>query len=575
MGGPAFACKPRPVNPAILFDVDGYSLGGPKLMGRQSAGHGFLRAAVRAHAGQPIHAVTPTRAAAETFGEVVRGLDPKAQPRWIPSSRLDALAARGLFYRPDGNIVVHARERLRVGPASYSICGVTHTLSSHGPADAMTEMVAGPVMAWDAVICTSTAARTFVEDRLAAQEDLLAWRFGQRLATPRPQLPVIPLGVHCEDFASAPGDRAQARKVLGLAEDEVCALFAGRLTFNAKIHPFQTYVALERVAQATGRKLVLVHAGQFASPAIETTYRSAVAQWAPSVRVVFVAGGDAAAFAGAWRAADLFVSLSDNIQETFGITPVEAMASGLPVLVSDWDGYKDTVRDGVDGFRIPTWAPGPGAGVGIALDHEVGVNNYDHFLSRTSTSTSVEPRALTAALTALVENEALRRHLGEAGRERARSEFDWAVVYGRYQALWRELGEIRARAAADPELRLADAPRAAPTRPDPYTAFAHYPTHHLDLSTRVRATSGASVAAYEAITAHAMFMYWRSPPELVGRTLTACAEGLGIAELAAQLAEPPLAVLELIARLAKMELILIEAPDPPRGLPGGLNGPGA
>ena len=28
------------------------------------------------------------------------------------------------------------------------------------------------------------------------------------------------------------------------------------------------------------------------------------------------------------------------------------MAAGLPVVVSDWDGYRDTVRDGVDGFRI-------------------------------------------------------------------------------------------------------------------------------------------------------------------------------------------------------------------------------
>jgi len=29
------------------------------------------------------------------------------------------------------------------------------------------------------------------------------------------------------------------------------------------------------------------------------------------------------------------------------------MASGLPVLVSDWDGYKDTVIDGETGYRIP------------------------------------------------------------------------------------------------------------------------------------------------------------------------------------------------------------------------------
>ena len=29
------------------------------------------------------------------------------------------------------------------------------------------------------------------------------------------------------------------------------------------------------------------------------------------------------------------------------------MAAGLPVVVSDWDGYRYTVTDGVEGFRIP------------------------------------------------------------------------------------------------------------------------------------------------------------------------------------------------------------------------------
>ncbi|CAN7202590.1 glycosyltransferase family 4 protein [Phenylobacterium sp. LjRoot219] len=549
------------MTPAIFFDADGYVLDGPLLMGRQSAGNGFLRAAVRGHAGRPIHAVTSSRKAAEVFRDVVLRMDPQAQPRWIPASRPAGIAERGVLYRPDVNLVAQARARLRVGAARYSICGVTHTLSSHAPAEVLAEMIAGPVMPWDALICTSTVARTFVETLLATQEDYLAWRFGQRLAAPRPQLPVIPLGVHCEDFAAGPGARAAARAALGLADDEVCALFAGRLTFNAKAHPFQMYAGLERAARATGRKLVLIHAGKFPSPAIEQTYRNAVAQWCPSVRVLFVDGGDAQAFAATWRGTDIFVSLSDNIQETFGITPIEAMASGLPVLVSDWDGYKDTVRDGVDGFRVPSWAPPPGAGAEMAFDFETGATNYDYFLSRTSTATSVEPGPLLARLTALIENPDLRRRMGEAGRERARREFDWAGVYARYEALWLELAAIRGRCADDPALRLAAAPQASPVRPDPFTAFAHYPTRHLGPATRVRAVEGADAAAYKALTTEGgMHALWRSPPEVIGRTLAACGgAGTRLAQLAELLGEPQLAVLERVARLAKLELVTLAA----------------
>ena len=91
----------------------------------------------------------------------------------------------------------------------------------------------------------------------------------------------------------------------------------------------------------------------------------------------------------AWRAADIFVSLSDDIQETFGLTPVEAMAASLPCVVSDWNGYKDTVADGETGFRIPTTTIGPGAGIDIADRHAAGVDSYDWMIGITSLATAV------------------------------------------------------------------------------------------------------------------------------------------------------------------------------------------
>jgi hypothetical protein len=52
----------------------------------------------------------------------------------------------------------------------------------------------------------------------------------------------------------------------------------------------------------------------------------------------------------------MFLFPIDNVQETFGLAPIEAMAAGLPVIVSDWDGMKDTVTPDV-GIRIPTEVP--------------------------------------------------------------------------------------------------------------------------------------------------------------------------------------------------------------------------
>ena len=55
------------------------------------------------------------------------------------------------------------------------------------------------------------------------------------------------------------------------------------------------------------------------------------------------------------------VAVSLSRSESFGVVAVEAMACGCPVVVSDADGFKEVVLNGVTGFVVPRNEPGMAA----------------------------------------------------------------------------------------------------------------------------------------------------------------------------------------------------------------------
>jgi starch synthase len=542
---------------AIVFAPDGYRTDGQKLMGRQAAGQGFLRAAVRAAAGRTLHGYAPKAAAGQDFVRMVAAIDPQARAAWLRPTDVQRLQALGHLYMPGPTLGELARQRLRAGPAAWALTGVTHTTASHAAMDAITELVAAPVMPWDALVCTSQAVVLTVKTVMKAQQDYLQWRFGAPLRYAQLQLPVIPLGVHCADFEFDAARRAEARARLAIAEDEVVALFVGRLSFHAKAHPQAMYQGLQAAARATGRKVVLVQCGWTANDDIAAVFRDGAARVADDVRCLFTDGRDEAARTDSWAAADLFVSLSDNLQETFGLTPIEAMAAGLPVVVTDWDGYRDTVRDGVDGYRVPTWMPAPGAGQALARGHELGLDSYDAYCGLTCQHVALDHGVLAERLSALIADPALRARLGGAGRQRARELYDWTVVYGRYQDLWHELSRVRAEAAP----RLGPSPRVAPGRMDPFAAFRGYPTHAIGPATRLRLVAGATAAAYRALAQQPLFAYAAAvlpPADAFERVRAALDPGpLPLAELARQAGVTEAELARWAAVLAKMGLLAL------------------
>jgi glycosyltransferase involved in cell wall biosynthesis len=548
---------------ALRYEPDGYVQGAHGIMGRQAAGGGFLRAAVQGRDGDVLWACTPHRPSAQSFADAVAATDPTAETKWCPAHRLDLLESIGTLYLPGPDLLLRAAElRLRRGIAAYGLCGVTHTTASHRAMDALSGLALAPLMPWDALICTSSAVLATLEVHRAASEDYLAWRFGGPREAPRLLTPVIPLGVHCDDFAFTEADRAEARATLRLDADQILVLYVGRLAFHAKAHPDAMYMGLEAAARRSGKRIVLLQAGWFATDKVEVAYREGAATAAPSIEARFGDGQDPDFRRTAWAAADIFISLSDNIQETFGLTPIEAMAAGLPAIVSDWDGYKDTVRDGVDGFRVPTWMVGSGDD-GLALRHESGSFGYDRYCGLSCQTVAIDQTALAERLDRLVTDTDLRSRMGAEGRKRARSLYDWPVVYRQYRSLWDEQAAIR-RAAFDGPLRrvIEAAPHTYPSRLAPSASFAHYPTEQIVGTTRIVAAARPDGLGYADLIRSSLFSYadkMLCDADLAGAILARAEAPIAVAGLAGAIGQSEKTVLLAVAMLAKMGLLSLSS----------------
>jgi len=89
----------------------------------------------------------------------------------------------------------------------------------------------------------------------------------------------------------------------------------------------------------------------------------------------------------------------------------------------------------------------------------------------------VDIGACIAAFIALIQNKELRVQMGNAGRNRAMTEYDWGIIVRKYQELW---GELAVRRLRDRETApLKKGKPAIPLRLDPFTLFQEYPTAHI------------------------------------------------------------------------------------------------
>lgn len=484
------------INAAIGFTPDTFGSSNSRPLGRRVANLAFLRAALEGRGGAPIVGYGYEAHHQAEFAALVASIAPGIEARWAVMSQVDELARQKVVHRLDHAVGAEVATRAWTGLGGHSITAVVHTLFNGLPG--LAALVREPLTPWDALVCTSRSARSVVEAVFEAERDYARWRYGAAAAPMTPQLPVIPLGVHASDFSPSEARRAQAREALQIGPSEVVALYLGRLSLMTKAHPGQMYQGLQAASQRCGQPVTLIECGWPKTEADGLAIRTGAPLLAPGVRHLLLGGQDEQVRL-AWDAADLFISLSDNIQETFGLTPLEAMAAGLPVVASDWNGYRDTVRDGVDGFLIPTWAPAPSMGNHLGFAHQSSTITDDMLSWGAAASASVDMGRLVDALCRLIADPDLRRRMGASGLARARDEFDWRHVYARYQALWSELDARRLA-----EGQGVTAPRGG-GQLEPFAAFAGHPTHHISGATVATLRGEATLSAYQQLAAHPLW----------------------------------------------------------------------
>ena len=155
----------------------------------------------------------------------------------------------------------------------------------------------------------------------------------------------VPTGLKLAPFlAPMPrSDRAALRKKLGLAESDIALTYIGRLAKEKNIGELLTFLP----AAPQNVKLLLVGDGPY-----RHGLEAEVRQLGLEDNVIFAGMVEPARVADYYKASDVFVSASQS--ETQGLTYIEAMASGLPLLCRRDDCLNGVLSPGENGFAYTT-----------------------------------------------------------------------------------------------------------------------------------------------------------------------------------------------------------------------------
>lgn len=292
-----------------------------------------------------------------------------------PTPRAYAAARNALKeFRPD---VVHVHEPFVPGPAMFA------TLAARVPVVATFHAYADN----SRLLSIAAPALRRIWKRLAVRV-AVSHAAAEFVTRPMGEGPVrvVPNGADVELFASAhPAELPEGRRIL----------FVNRLDPRKG---FRVMVQAFRQLASERPDVVLVVAG-------DGPERPRVNELPASARKRLVMLGNVAHedLPPYHAAAELFCAPATG-RESFGIVLVEAMAAGLPIVATDIPGYREVVRDDIEGVLVP---PHDADALADAIDH-------------------------------LLDDADLAKRLAGSGRQRAQR-YSWDTVAKEIEEIYREV----------------------------------------------------------------------------------------------------------------------------------------